>query len=69
MDVQLGYTSTICVIVFLVGVQLTITGIGSLYIGPILREVQQRPLYLIRDTLNFEKDISYGDTRRVRQRV
>jgi dolichol-phosphate mannosyltransferase len=69
VDVQLGYTSTICVIVFLAGVQLTVTGIASLYIGRILREVQQRPLYLIRDTLNLEKEISHGDTRRVRQRV
>jgi len=63
VDIQLGYTSTICIIVFLAGVQLSVTGIGSLYIGRILREVQQRPLYLIRDALNFETDISHGNTR------
>jgi dolichol-phosphate mannosyltransferase len=49
--IQLGYTSTICVIVFIGGVQLTVTGLASLYIGRILREVQRRPLYVIRDVI------------------
>jgi glycosyltransferase involved in cell wall biosynthesis len=53
VDVQLGYTSTVCVIVFLGGVQLTVVGMASLYIGRILREVQRRPLYVIRDTVNL----------------
>ena len=54
VDVQLGYTSTVCVIVFLGGVQLSVIGMASLYIGRILREVQGRPLYVIRDTVNLE---------------
>jgi dolichol-phosphate mannosyltransferase len=54
IDVQLGYTSTVCLIVFLAGVQLSVTGLGSLYIGRILREVQHRPLYVVRNTVNFE---------------
>ncbi len=53
-DVQLGYTSTVCVIVFLGGVQLSVVGLASLYIGRILREVQHRPLYIIRNTVNLE---------------
>jgi dolichol-phosphate mannosyltransferase len=53
-DVQLGYTSTLCVIVFLAGVQLSVIGLTSLYIGRILREVRQRPLYVVRDTVNLE---------------
>jgi dolichol-phosphate mannosyltransferase len=53
-DIQLGYTSTVCVIVFLGGVQLSVIGLASLYIGRILREVQHRPLYVIRDTVNIE---------------
>jgi glycosyltransferase involved in cell wall biosynthesis len=54
VDVQLGYTSTVCLIVFLGGVQLSVIGMASLYIGRILREVQGRPLYVIRDTVNLE---------------
>jgi dolichol-phosphate mannosyltransferase len=54
VNIQLGYTSTVCLIVFLAGVQMSVTGLGSLYIGRILREVQQRPLYVIRDTVNLE---------------
>jgi dolichol-phosphate mannosyltransferase len=54
VDVQLGYTSTVCVIVFLGGVQLSVIGLASLYIGRILREVQHRPLYVIRNTVNLE---------------
>ena len=53
-DILLGYTSTVCIIVFLGGAQLTVTGLASLYIGRILREVRQRPLYVIRDTVNLE---------------
>jgi dolichol-phosphate mannosyltransferase len=54
VDVQLGYTSTICVIIFIGGVQMSVIGVASLYIGRILREVQHRPLYVIRNTVNFE---------------
>lgn len=53
-NIQLGYTSTMCVIVFLGGVQLSVVGMASLYIGRVLREVQHRPLYVIRDTVNFD---------------
>jgi dolichol-phosphate mannosyltransferase len=53
-NIQLGYTSTMCVIVFLGGVQLSVIGMASLYIGRVLREVQHRPLYVIRDTVNFD---------------
>lgn len=56
VDVQLGYTSTVCIIMFLGGVQLSVIGLASLYIGRILREVQHRPLYIIRNTVNLESD-------------
>jgi glycosyltransferase involved in cell wall biosynthesis len=45
-----GYLSTVIVIVFFVGLQIGGTGLASLYIGRILREVQNRPLYVVRDT-------------------
>jgi glycosyltransferase involved in cell wall biosynthesis len=56
VDVQLGYTSTICVIIFIGGVQMSVIGLASLYIGRILREVQRRPLYVIRNTVNIEPE-------------
>ena len=51
---QLGYTSTVCVVIFMGGVQLSVTGLACLYIGRILREVQHRPLYVIRDSINLQ---------------
>lgn len=54
VDFEAGYPSTIAVIVALAGVQMTVVGLASLYIGRILREVQNRPLYVIRETLNIE---------------
>lgn len=56
VDVQLGYTSTMCVILFIGGVQMSLIGVASLYIGRILREVQRRPLYVIRDTVSIEPE-------------
>jgi dolichol-phosphate mannosyltransferase len=50
---QPGYTSTISVIVFLGGIQIVVTGLAGLYIGRILKEVQNRPLYVIRNKFNF----------------
>ena len=60
VDIQLGYTSTVCVIIFLGGVQLSVIGLASLYIGRILREVQHRPLYVIRNTVNLEPIPAHG---------
>ena len=45
------------VIVFLGGVQILVVGTASLYIGRILREVQNRPLYLVRRTTNFDDNL------------
>lgn len=53
-DILLGYTSTVCLIVFLGGAQLSVTGLASIYIGRVLREVQRRPLYVVRSTVNLE---------------
>ena len=53
-NIQLGYTSTVCLIVFLSGIQLSVVGMASLYIGRVLREVQHRPLYVIRSTVNLD---------------
>ena len=57
-EVQLGYTSTVSAIVFLGGVQMLVTGVAGLYVGRILREVQHRPLYVIRNTVNLKTEAS-----------
>lgn len=58
-DILLGYTSMFCVIVFLGGAQLSVIGLASIYIGRILREVQRRPLYIIRSTINLDPDSAH----------
>lgn len=53
IDYKPGYTSTISLITFLGGVQIMVIGFASLYIGRILKEVQNRPLYIINNKYNF----------------
>jgi dolichol-phosphate mannosyltransferase len=57
VNVRPGYTSTVSLIVFLGGVQIFVIGLGSLYIGRILKEVQNRPLYVVRDSVNFREQV------------
>lgn len=49
-DIAPGYTSTLAAIVFLGGLQMMVTGVASLYIGRVLAEVQQRPMFVVRET-------------------
>jgi glycosyltransferase involved in cell wall biosynthesis len=58
VKIQHGYTSTISIIVFLGGIEILVTGLGSLYIGRILKEVQNRPLYIVRNKYNFKENES-----------
>jgi glycosyltransferase involved in cell wall biosynthesis len=53
MDFQPGFATTISLITFFAGIQILVIGVASLYIGRILKEVQNRPLYIVRDTYNF----------------
>jgi glycosyltransferase involved in cell wall biosynthesis len=48
----LGFTSIICTVVLLCGVQLICTGILGEYIGRIYDEVKRRPLFVIREVHN-----------------
>jgi glycosyltransferase involved in cell wall biosynthesis len=52
-DYQPGYTSTVSLITFLGGIQIMVVGFASIYIGKILKEVQNRPLYIINKTYNI----------------
>ncbi|MEJ0055053.1 MAG: glycosyltransferase family 2 protein [Bacteroidota bacterium] len=53
-EFQAGYTSTVSIIVLFSGIQMMILGMVGLYIGRILREVQNRPLFFVRNRFNFQ---------------
>lgn len=51
-----GFTTTIFSIWFVGGLLLFVLGILGLYIGKIFDQVKDRPLFVIRDKVNFEYD-------------
>ena len=55
IDFQPGFATTISLITFFAGIQILVIGVASLYIGRILKEVQNRPLYIVRDKYNFNE--------------
>jgi len=50
-----GWTSTMIAITFFSGVQLLSLGVIGQYIGRLYREIKQRPLYIIKDKVGFDK--------------
>ena len=54
-----GWTSLMAAILFLGGIQLVVIGIVGGYIGRVYMEVQQRPLYLIKEEIGFA-EVSAG---------
>ncbi len=57
-DFRAGYASTVTVILFIGGVLITVIGVASLYIGRVLSEVQARPLYVVRDSVNISQRVT-----------
>ena len=51
---QPGYTSIVLSIWFLSGIIICILGIIGIYIGKTFEKVKERPLFLIKDTVNLE---------------
>jgi glycosyltransferase involved in cell wall biosynthesis len=53
-----GWTSVIVSLYFIGGLVLANMGVLGLYIGKVYNEVRERPLYVIRDLLNFDESQS-----------
>lgn len=49
----LGYSSLIISIWFLSGIIITLTGMLGLYLGRTFEQVKNRPVYIVRDTINI----------------
>lgn len=50
-----GYTTLIVVLCFMFSVLFFLLGIIGQYIGILFREIKGRPIYLVEETVNFEK--------------
>jgi dolichol-phosphate mannosyltransferase len=52
-EFQAGFPALVSIIITIGGVQMVVIGVASLYIGRILKEVQNRPLFVVRETIGF----------------
>ncbi len=55
-EFQAGYPALVSIIITIGGVQMAVIGVASLYIGRILKEVQDRPLFVVREKIGFSEN-------------
>ena len=55
-DPVAGWASTICIIIFIGGIQMLCMGIMGQYISKIYMETKNRPHYIISETNVYETD-------------
>lgn len=55
-NVVAGWTSTVCIVCFMGGVQLICLGVLGEYIGKIYMEVKARPRYIISERVGIDKE-------------
>lgn len=54
---ELGWSSTVCSIWFIGGLQILALGIIGEYVGRIYEEVKQRPRFIIEEFINESEDM------------
>lgn len=55
-----GWSSTVVITSFLLGINMFMTGIMGLYVGRIYNEVKGRPLYLVGNAVGFDRPVVQG---------
>jgi undecaprenyl-phosphate 4-deoxy-4-formamido-L-arabinose transferase len=55
-DIQMGYTSVMITLIFFGAIQLVSIGLLGEYIGRIFISINKSPQYVIKDTINIDKD-------------
>lgn len=56
-ELSMGWPSLIVSICFIGGINIFVVGIVGLYVGNIFVQVKNRPLYFVRSTLNYKKEV------------
>ena len=55
-NVSIGWTSLIATIVLVGGIIISVIGVVGIYIGNIFMQTKNRPLYIIREILNNDRE-------------
>ena len=55
-DIQIGWSSLMCIILIVAGITFLMLGILGEYIGKLIMTANRTPLYVVRDTVNVPED-------------